>query len=88
MTSVITEEGVLKLLRDLNTNKAAGPDNIPPWILKTAAEELAPILTDFFQRTLDEGVLPSQWRDAIFVASLKKGIKQNQRTTDQFHLQA
>jgi hypothetical protein len=72
---VITEEGVLKLLRDLNTNKAAGPDNIPPWILKTAAEELAPILTDFFQRTLDEGVLPSQWRDANICGIFKKGDK-------------
>ena len=40
--------GVIKLLKNLNPYKAAGPDTIPTFILKTAAEELAPALTKIF----------------------------------------
>ena len=32
---------VTKLLQNVNVNKSSGPDQIPCWILKTAAEELA-----------------------------------------------
>ena len=40
----ISREGVLKLLKKINPNKASGPDMIPARILKDLAEELAPIL--------------------------------------------
>ena len=35
---IISQEGVLKLLKDLKENKASGPDNIPSRVLKVAAE--------------------------------------------------
>ncbi|XP_072014864.1 uncharacterized protein [Amphiura filiformis] len=60
----IQEKGVHKLLCDLNANKASGPDNLPPWVLKMAADELAPVLTHFFQLSLDKEALPWQWRNA------------------------
>jgi hypothetical protein len=41
----ITENGVHKLLKNLNPNKAAGPDNITPRVLKELATHIAPILT-------------------------------------------
>ena len=37
----ITENGVLKLLKSINPNKAAGPDNITPKLLKELATEIA-----------------------------------------------
>ena len=48
----ISREGVLKLLKKINPNKASGPDMIPARILQDLAEELAPILTEIFRRTL------------------------------------
>jgi hypothetical protein len=45
----ITENGVNKLLKDLNPNKAAGPDNITPRVLKELATHTAPILTMIFR---------------------------------------
>ena len=36
----ITKEGVLKLLKTINTNKASGPDGLSPRILKETAEEI------------------------------------------------
>ena len=52
----ISREGDLKLLKKINPNKAPGPDMIPAHILKDLAEELAPILTEIFRRTLVDGV--------------------------------
>ncbi|XP_072043026.1 uncharacterized protein [Amphiura filiformis] len=69
----IQEKGVHKLLCDLNANKASGPDNLPPWVLKMAADELAPVLTHFFQLSLDKEALPWQWRNANICGVYKKG---------------
>jgi len=44
----ITVQGVDKLLTGLNPNKAQGPDEISPGLLKELHTELAPILTFIF----------------------------------------
>ena len=46
---VVDQDGVLKLLKDINVKKAIGPDSIPNKALKLAAEELAPVITSIFQ---------------------------------------
>ena len=69
----ISREGVLKLLKKINPNKASGPDMIPARILKDLAEELAPILTEIFRRTLVDGEVPVDWRSANVTAIFKKG---------------
>ena len=66
--------GVIKL-KNLNPYKAAGPDTIPTFILKTAAEELAPALTKIFEHFLNSGTVPGDWRKANIVTILKKGYK-------------
>ena len=45
--------GVLGQLRRLNTNKAHGPDELSPQLLKHVAEELASALTIIFQQGLE-----------------------------------
>ena len=69
----ITEQGVLKLLRNEKPHKATGPDDIPAFILKTAANQLASILTEIYQYSLETGQVPQDWRDALVVPILKKG---------------
>ena len=54
-------EGVCKLLRNLKTDKAAGPDQIQPVLLKELHRELSPIITFLFKLSLDRGHLPSDW---------------------------
>ena len=53
----ITEGDVLKLLQGLNISKACGPDEISPKILKELSNELTPIMTHFFQQTMDKSTL-------------------------------
>ena len=69
----ITEEGVKKLLLKLNPNKACGPDDITPRVLRELAEEVAPILTMIFQSSVDTGIIPSDWRTANVTPVFKKG---------------
>ncbi|KAL8589391.1 hypothetical protein ACOMHN_021543 [Nucella lapillus] len=49
----VTDKDVQTLLRNLQPNKATGPDSIPAFILKSAADEITPILTKMFQHSLD-----------------------------------
>ena len=77
----ISIEGVEKLLQGLSPNKASGPDEISPKILKELhheiAFEIAPILTLIFNLSLETGVvgLPLDWRRADVVPVYKKGSK-------------
>ena len=60
----ISIEGVDKLLQGLSPNKASGPDEISPKILKELHHEIAPILTLIFNLSLETGVVPLDWRRA------------------------
>jgi hypothetical protein len=67
---VINTKGVFKLLKDLNPLKATGPDCIPSFILKSTADELAPILTQLYQYSLaeeacDEGLYQKPWQSQV-----------------------
>ena len=55
----IKTEGVEKLLKNIVTFKACGPDKIPNIILrKNCAVQLAPGLRTIFQLSVDSGTLP------------------------------
>ena len=69
----VTSNGVLKALQRLNPSKAAGPDNIQSRILKTSAEEIAPVLASLYQQTLQQGDIPQDWRNANVIPIYKKG---------------
>ena len=71
----ITSEGVLKLLSNLKPHKAAGPDQISPRIMKEMAVTLAPTLTTIFQKSLQTGEVPKDWRTADVAPIYKKGQK-------------
>ncbi len=68
---------MLALLRNINENKATGPDGIPGKLLKEIAPEISEVLTIFFQKSLDLGTVPDDWRHAIIHPLFKKGDKSN-----------
>jgi hypothetical protein len=71
----ITQNGVLKLLSNLNIHKAAGPDEIPTRLLKELAPYLAETFTTFFQASINQGTIPPDWKDTFVVPIFKKGDK-------------
>ena len=71
----ITEEGVTKLLKNLNPHKAPGPDNITPRVLKELATHISPILTIIFRKSYNTGEIPSICKRAFVCPIFKKGKK-------------
>ena len=72
---IITPLAVLQKLKNLNVNKAQGPDGIPPRILKELCEQLANPLSVLFNKSLEEGKIPSDWKKADVVPIFKKGTR-------------
>ncbi len=68
-----TDNLILKKIEKLNANKASGPDNLAPRILKELANEIVVPLNIIFNRSLIEGVVPVDWRLANVTPIFKKG---------------
>ena len=78
----IKPEVVYKILASLDGNKACGPDGIGNKFLKVCALSLAQPLSAIFQKSLDDGVFPTVWKDANLSALFKakeKYIRSNYR---------
>ena len=60
----IEVQDVLKLLNSLKTNKSCGSDNISPRILKEASSVLAGPITHLFCLSIEEKLVPRQWKTA------------------------
>ena len=60
----ITSDGIQKLLQNLKTHKALGPDELSPQLLKSVAAEVAPILKLIFDSSLKQGCVPDDWKHA------------------------
>ena len=69
----VTMEGMEKLLKKINPSKACGPNMIPAGILRDMVEGISPILTTLFQRTIDLGELPEDWKSANASQIFRKG---------------
>ena len=79
--SIVTEdinvEGVAKLLSDLQSHKAHGPDGIPAYLLKETATSMAPLLTLIFKASLHQHQLPTDWKTALIFPIFKKGLRKS-----------
>ena len=71
----IRQVEVRKSLRNLDVNKASGPDGIPAVVLKTCAPELSPVLTRLFRLSLESGLVPKSWKLANVQPVPKKGSR-------------
>ena len=72
---ILTQEAVKLKLNKLDPNKAMGPDKIPAIILKELSQELSLPLVYIFNKSLSEGRVPSDWKNAEVTAIFKKGNK-------------
>ena len=68
-------DDIFKKLKSLDVTKAAGPDNLYPRFLKECAQELAVPLEKIFSSTLNDGVVPEEWKKANITPIYKKGSR-------------
>ena len=71
----INEALVKEQLQNLKVNKTPGPDGLHPRILSELSNELTEPLILLFQKSLDEGVVPKAWKEALITPIFKKGSK-------------
>ena len=71
----LNESTILAALKALEVGKATGPDEIPAKLLKQTASVTAPSLCRIFNKSLQLGSLPSDWKLANVVHVHKKDAK-------------
>ena len=64
-----------KKLKDLDASKSGGPDGINAGILKELSDVIADPIATLFNRSMNEGKLPGQWKEANVTPLFKKGDK-------------
>ena len=71
----VTEDMVLKKRKGLNPNKASGPDEIHPALLKALTDEVAEPITRIFRKSVEESKLTASWKWSFISVIFKKGNK-------------
>jgi len=71
----IDENTVTNKLLMLKVDKAQGPDDIHPSVLRNCAQAAALPLTIIYRKSLEKGILPKDWKMAVIVPIFKKGNK-------------
>ena len=59
-------------------DKAPGPDNMHPGVLKEVAEKISMVFTHIFNSSLETERVPGDWRVAINVTLLLKKISRKE----------
>ena len=72
---ILNREGIINLLKNLDSKKANGPVKLPTTLLKTTASEIAEAVTFLFSQSYESGQLPNDWRNAHVVPVFEKGEK-------------
>ena len=74
-----TSEDICKLLKNLNEHKAIGDDNIPPKILKLAADTICTPLSITINSSINEINFPAKAKSAVVAPLFKAGDKTDKR---------
>ncbi len=73
---VVTPEVVASKINNLKENKSPGIDGISPKILNETVEQISTPLAHVFKMSLQEGIVPLEWKEANIIPLLKKFKKQ------------
>ena len=71
----VTENDVLRTIEKIKVNKTPGPDKISPRILKEVKDQISKPLSIIFNKSLQLGKVPSDWKCANVTPIFKKGDK-------------
>jgi hypothetical protein len=78
----VLESDVREVIKKVNVNKAYGPDEISPRLVKEAGESIIPILTKIFNKSLTLAKFPLHGRGQMSYQSIRKRRPFLPSTTD------
>ncbi len=72
LTPIVVNE-VLQVANNLNTTKSPGIDAISPRIVKSTIDSFADVLTDIFNKSYQQGIVPNLLKIAMIIPLYKDG---------------
>ena len=72
---VVTPEVVANKINNMKDNKSPGVDGLAPKILKETVEQICTPLAHVFNMSLQEGIVPLEWKEANIIPLFKKGSR-------------
>ena len=63
---------IAKKIKKMTYNTSPGVDGIPPKLLKEIVEQISTPLANLFYLSLEEGMVPSEWKEANITPLFKK----------------
>ena len=69
---IVTPTMVAMKIRDVKDNKSPGVDGIPPKLLLEIVEQISIPLATVFNLSLEEGIVPLEWKEANLIPLFKK----------------
>ena len=72
---VVSPEVVASKIKNMKENKTPGVDGLSPKILKETVEQISKPLAHVFNMSLQEGIVPLEWKEANIIPSFKKGSR-------------
>ena len=71
----VTPEMIAQKIKKMKDNKSSRVDGIPPKLLKEIVEQISTTLAKLFNFSLEEGIVPSEWKEANITPLFKKGSR-------------
>ena len=71
----VTSEMIAKKIKRMKDNKSPGIYGIPPKLLKEIVEQISIPLEIFFNLSLEEGIVPLEWKEANITPLFQKGSR-------------
>ena len=71
----VTPEMIAKKIKKMKDNKSPGVNGIPPKLLKEIIEQISTPLAKVFNLSLEEGIVPSEWKEANITLLFNNGLR-------------
>ena len=71
----VTPEMIAKKIKKMKDNKSPRVDGIPPKLLGEIVEQISTQLAKVFNLSLNEGIVPSEWKEANITPLFQKGSR-------------
>ena len=73
---------IAKKIKKMKDNKSPGVDGISPKLLKEIVEQMSIPLAKLFNLSLEEGIVPSEWKEANNTPLFEKDRGTRHKITD------